>query len=236
MSPRGRKLALFALPVLIAAAILLMWLAGDFLTLAELKRRQLELQEVIRTHPIGFTAGFLLLFGFAAAFAPGAAVLKVAAGALFGLWAGMAVALGGTLLGALIGFLASRYLMRHWVEHRFARQAAAINRGVEREGGVYLLAMRLNPLIPFFLINFAMGLTRMRAAAFTFVSLFGLIPASFVYANAGTELGRIEQASDILSVRLILSLVLLSVMPIAGRWISRRLPGHRDVADPLEQA
>ncbi|MDB5668485.1 MAG: pyridine nucleotide-disulfide oxidoreductase [Alphaproteobacteria bacterium] len=235
MSPRGRKLALLALPVLVVAAVLLGWLAGDLLTLGELKRRQLELQDVIRAHPIGFTAGFLLLFGVAAAFAPGAAVLKVAAGALFGLWGGMAVALGGTLLGAVIGFLASRYLMRHWVEHRFARQSAAINRGLERDGIAYLLALRFNPLIPFFLINFAMGLTRMRATTFTLVSLVGLLPASFVYANAGTELARIEQPADILSVRLIVSLALLSVMPIAGRWLSRRLGGRRGVADPLDQ-
>jgi uncharacterized membrane protein YdjX (TVP38/TMEM64 family) len=236
MSVRGRKLALLALPAFVVAAILLVWLAGDLLTLGELKRRQLELQALIRAEPVAFTAGFLLMFGVAAAVMPGAAVLKVAAGALFGLWAGMAVALGGTLLGAVIGFLASRYLMRHWVERRFARQAEAINRGLERDGIVYLLALRFNPLIPFFLINFAMGLTRMRATTFTLVSLIGLLPASFVYANAGTALARIQQPSDILSTRLIVSLVLLSIMPVAGRWLSRRLAGRRGVADPLEQA
>ncbi len=225
MSPRGRNLALLALPVSIAAAILLVWLAGDVLTLGELKRRQLELQALIGAEPVAFIAGFLLMFGLVAAVMPGAAVLKVAAGALFGLWGGMAVALGGTLLGAVIGFLASRYLMRHWVEQRFARHAAVINRGLEQDGIVYLLALRFNPLIPFFLINFAMGLTRMRATTFTIVSLIGLLPASFVYANAGTELARIEQPSDILSTRLIVSLVLLSVMPVAGRWLARRLAG-----------
>ena len=236
MSPSRRKLALFALPLLIAAALLLVWLAGDVLTLGELKRRQLELQALIRAEPIAFTAAFLVMFGLVASVMPGAAVLKVAAGALFGLWAGMAVALGGTLLGAMIGFIASRYLMRHWIEQRFARQAAIINRGLTSNGIVYLLALRFNPLIPFFLINFAMGLTRMRAATFTIVSLVGLLPASFVYANAGTELARIEQPSDILSTRLIVSLVLLSLMPIAGRWLSKRLGGSRAVADPLEQA
>ena len=236
MSPRRRKLALFALPLLVAAALLLVWLAGDLLTLGELKRRQLELQALIRAEPIAFTAAFLVMFGLVASVMPGAAVLKVAAGALFGLWAGMAVALGGTLLGAMIGFIASRYLMRHWIEQRFARQAAIINRGLTSDGIVYLLALRFNPLIPFFLINFAMGLTRMRATTFTIVSLVGLLPASFVYANAGTELARIEQPSDILSVRLVVSLVLLSLMPIAGRWLSKRLGGSRAVADPLEQA
>ena len=236
MTPRGRKLALFALPLLLVALVLLVWFAGDLLTLGELKRRQLELQAVVRARPVAFTAGFLLMFGFVAAVMPGAAILKVAAGALFGLWGGMAVALGGTLLGAVIGYLASRYLMRHWVEHRFARQAAAVNRGLERDGIVYLLALRFNPLIPFFLINFAMGLTRMRAASFTLVSLVGLLPASFVYANAGTELARIEQPSDILSTRLLVSLILLSIMPVAGRWLSKRLGGRSGVADPLERA
>ena len=236
MTPRGRKLALFALPLLLVALVLLVWFAGDLLTLGELKRRQLELQAVVRARPVAFTAGFLLMFGFVAAVMPGAAILKVAAGALFGLWGGMAVALGGTLLGAVIGYLSSRYLMRHWVEHRFARQAAAVNRGLERDGIVYLLALRFNPLIPFFLINFAMGLTRMRAASFTLVSLVGLLPASFVYANAGTELARIEQPSDILSTRLLVSLILLSIMPVAGRWLSKRLGGRSGVADPLERA
>jgi uncharacterized membrane protein YdjX (TVP38/TMEM64 family) len=236
MSPSRRKLALFALPLLVAAALLLVWLAGDLLTLGELKRRQLELQALIRAEPVAFTAAFLVMFGLVASVMPGAAVLKVAAGALFGLWAGMAVALGGTLLGAVIGFLASRYLMRHWVEQRFSRQAAAVNRGLTSDGIVYLLALRFNPIIPFFLINFAMGLTRMRATTFTIVSLVGLLPASFVYANAGTELARIEQPADILSVRLVASLVLLSLMPIAGRWLSKRLGGRRGVADPLEQA
>lgn len=236
MSRRVRNIAMLAVPTLVLAAILLFALFGDLLTLDELKRRQAELQNLIRAEPVAFTAGFLVFFGVVAAVAPGAAVLKVAAGALFGLWAGMAVALGGTLLGAVIGFLASRYLMRHWVERRFARHAAAINRGVEREGIVYLLAMRFNPLIPFFLINFGMGLTRMRGATFTIISLFGLLPASFVYAIAGTELGRIESAADILSPRLILSLILLSLMPLAGRWISQWLRGRRGVVDPLTEA
>src|SRR5688500_7044814 len=138
MSPRRRKILLFALPAIVLAAVLLFFAAGDLLTLDQLKQRQQELQALIRAQPIAFTAGFLAFFALVASVAPGAAVLKVASGALFGLWAGMAVALGGTLLAAMLGFVMSRYLMRHWVEQRFARQAEAINRGLKREGVVYL--------------------------------------------------------------------------------------------------
>lgn len=226
-SRRGRRrataLALLLVVVLIVAVAVG---AGDLLSLDELRARREWMEAWIADYPVLFTAAFVLGFILLAALAPGAAVFKVAAGAVFGLWGGFAVAWGSTAVAAVIGFLLSRYLARHWVEERFATQAAAINRGVEREGVAYLLAMRLNPLIPFFLINFGMGLTRMRLSAFAATSLLGLVPASLVYANAGTELARIDTPSDILSVRVLGSLVLLSLMPIVGRlaasWVRRR--------------
>lgn len=221
-----RKWLILALPALAAAAVVALVLLGEIVNIAELKARREALQALIATRPVLHTGLFVLLFATAAAFAPGAAVFKVAAGALFGLAGGFALSLLATWLAALIGFLIARYLARRWVERRFHAQVAAINRGVKRDGVIYLLAMRFNPLIPFFLINFGMGLTRMRLWVFAATSLVGLMPASFVYANAGTELARIETAADILSPRLILSLVLLSLMPLAGRavdaWLKRR--------------
>jgi uncharacterized membrane protein YdjX (TVP38/TMEM64 family) len=206
---------------------------SDFVTLAELKARRTELIALIQSRPVAFTSLFIIAFAVVASFAPGAAVLKVAAGALFGLWGGFAVSLIATLLAAAIGFAVARYVARNWVERRFHERVAAINRGVSREGVVYLLAMRFNPLIPFFLINVGLGLTRMRLWVFVATSFFGLIPASFVYSNAGTELARIETPSDILSVRLIGSLVLLSLMPLLGRWAAQWLRRRRAaVADP----
>ena len=226
MSPGTRKTLIWSLAALAAVAILML-LLSDWMTLAQLKARRAELIELIDARPVLYTGLLILAFAVIASIAPGAAVLKVAVGALYGLWVGMGVALASTLLAAIIGFTAARHGLRHWVERRFQARAESINRGVSQEGVVFLLALRLNPLIPFFLINLGMGLTRMRLSVFTLTSFFGLIPASFIYSNAGTELARIEAPSDILSVRLLGSLLLLSLMPIAGRWAAKWLRGRR---------
>jgi len=226
MTRGARTTLIWTLAALAAAAILIV-LLNDWFTLAQLKARRAELIEAIARGPIVFTTLLIVVFALIASVAPGAAVLKVAAGALYGLWVGMALSLAFTLLAAVIGFVAARYRLRRWVERRFHDKVAAVNRGVAQEGVVFLLALRFNPLIPFFMINFAMGLTRMRLWVFTATSFFGLIPASLIYSNAGTELARIEAPSDILSVHLLGSLLLLSLMPIAGRWAAKRLRGRR---------
>lgn len=234
MTRRRRQLTYLALPALALAIVLLLLVVGDLVSIPELKARREELQALIWTRPILHTIAFILAFAALAAFAPGAAVLKVAAGALFGLAGGFAVAQISTWLGALIGFLTSRYLARHRAERRFSRQVEAINRGVARDGALYLIAMRFNPIIPFFLINFGLGLTRMRLWVFAAASLIGLLPASLIYANAGTQLARIDTPADILSPSLIASLVLLSLMPIAGRLAADRLRrGPAGVVDEL---
>lgn len=229
MTPRRRQLLILALPVLAAAGVPLLLALTDIISIAELKARREELQALIGMRPLIHTTAFIIAFAAIAAFAPGAAVLKVAAGALFGLAGGFAVSLVATWLGAIIGFLTSRYVARHWVERRFEGQAGAINRGVARDGALYLVAMRFNPIIPFFMINFGLGLTRMKLWVFAAASVIGLMPASLVFANAGTQLARIEAPSDILSLPLFASLLLLSVMPIAGRlaanWLRRRQGG-----------
>ena len=225
MIRRRRRLALAAL-ILLPLAIAALLLFGDLVSLDTLRARQAELRAVIDAQPLLATTVFVIAFAVIASFAPGAAVLKVAAGALFGLLGGFLIALLATLLGAIIGFLLTRTALRPWVERRFAAPLAAINRGVERDGMVYLLALRFNPLVPFFLINFGLGLTRMRLLAFTGASFVGLMPAALVFANAGTELARITTPADILSWRLIGSLILLSLLPLAGRaaaaWLRRR--------------
>ena len=226
MTPGRRRTLLLTLAAIAGAAILILALS-DVVTLEHVKARREQLLALIAAHPIAFTSLFLIAFALLASFAPGAAVLKVAAGALFGLWGGFAVAQLATLMAATLGFVGARYLGREAVERRFQRPVAIVNRGVEREGVTFLLALRFNPLIPFFLINFALGLTRMRLSVFAATSFFGLIPASFVYANAGTEIARIEAPSDILSVRLLGSLILLSLMPLAGRWAAQKLRSRR---------
>jgi uncharacterized membrane protein YdjX (TVP38/TMEM64 family) len=230
---RGARRTLFWSLGALAAGLILIFLLSDLMTLQQLKAHREQLLLVIDERPLAFTTLFILAFGVIASFAPGAAVLKVAAGALFGLWGGFLTAQAATLLGATIGFVGARYLGRQWIETRFRDRVELINRGVRREGVPFLLALRFNPLIPFFLINYGMGLTRMRLWVFVATSFFGLIPASFVYANAGTELARIESPSDILTFRLIGSLVLLSLMPIAGRWAANWIRRRRGLVVEL---
>jgi len=232
MSPGNRRTLLLSLAAITAAAIGL-YLLSDVMTLAQLKARRAELIATIHAWPFTFTSLFILAFAILAAAAPGAAILKVAAGALFGFWAGFAISLMSTLLAATIGFVAARYLLRSWVERRFADRIALINRGLHQDGVLFLLALRFNPLVPFFLINFSMGVTRMRLWVFVATSFFGLIPASLVYSMAGTELAKIETTSDIFNLRLLGSLVLLSLMPLAGRWAAKRLRSRRGAIAPL---
>jgi uncharacterized membrane protein YdjX (TVP38/TMEM64 family) len=226
MSPGSRR-TLFLTLAAAAASGLVMLLLSETMTLSELKARREELVALIAAWPTTFTTLFIAAFAVAAAAVPGAAVFKVAAGALFGFWGGAAVSQISTLLGATLGFVAARYLLRSWVERRFHDRIEVINRGLERDGVSFLLALRFNPLVPFFLINFSMGVTRMRLWVFAVTSFFGLIPASIVYSNAGIELAKIETPADILSVRLLGSLVLLSLMPLAGRWAAQVLRRRR---------
>lgn len=218
-----------------AVGITLALILGRFVTLDAFKARREEIQALIFARPVERTALYILAFAVAAALVPGAAVFKLISGALFGLWAGAAVALAATVIAAALGFLIARYALRGWAQRRWGDRFAAIDDGVRREGVVYLLAMRFNPLVPFFLINFGMGMTCMRLWVFVATSFFGVMPASFIYANAGTQIAAIETPADILSWPLLLSLLLLSVMPFAGRWAAARLRhwrrrGH-DVAE-----
>lgn len=233
MSPGTRRTLLFTLAAATAAGLGLLVLS-DVVSLAQLKAHRQELMDLIAADPFAFTSLFMLVFACLAAIAPGAAVFKVAAGALYGFGYGFLISLFSTLLAATIGFVAARYLLRSWVERRFKSRIALINQGLQQDGVLFLLALRFNPLVPFFLINFSMGVTRMRLWVFVLTSFFGLMPASVVYSLAGTELARIETTSDIFNWRLLGSLFLLSIMPLAGRWAAKRLRGRRrSAAAPL---
>lgn len=232
MSPGSRRTLLSALAAATAAGIGL-WVLSDVFSLAQLKAHRLELVALIAAHPAAFTSAFMLVFAVLAAIAPGAAIFKVAAGALYGFWGGFLISLFSTLMAATLGFVAARHLLRSWVERRFRDRVALINRGLQQDGVLFLLALRFNPLVPFFLINFSMGVTRMRLWVFVATSFVGLIPASTVYSLAGTELAKIETTADIFNIRLLGSLVLLSIMPLLGRWAAKKLRRHRGPVVPL---
>jgi uncharacterized membrane protein YdjX (TVP38/TMEM64 family) len=152
-------------------------------------------------------------------------VLSLAGGALFGRWIGTAIVSVASTAGATGAFLACRYLFRDLLQVRWGRLLRPIDRGLEADGPYYLLTLRLVPAFPFFLINAAMGLTRMPVATFWWVSQLGMLPGTFLYLNAGAELGRITSPRDVLSPGVLVSLTLLGVVPLlARRAFSRPRP------------
>ncbi len=146
---------------------------------------------------------------------PGAAVLTLAGGGLFGRVVGTITVSFASTIGATLACAVSRYLLRDWVQARFGDKLAAINAGIEKEGAFYLFSLRLVPVFPFFVINLLMGLTRMRLVTFYWVSQVGMLAGTFVYVNAGRQLSRIEALSGILSPGVAVSLVALGLFPIA---------------------
>ena len=148
---------------------------------------------------------------------PGAAVLTLAGGAIFGLWWGLLIVSFASTLGATIAFLVSRLLLRDWVQSKFGQNLRAINQGVEKEGAFYLFTLRLVPLFPFFVINLVMGLTPIRTLQFFFVSQIGMLAGTFVFVNAGTQLAQIDSLGGILSPGLLFSFVLLGIFPLLAK-------------------
>jgi len=213
------RIGLLAFLVAAIAAFFILDL-GALLTLDSLKARQADLAALLDNRPLLIIGGFFLLYVASTALSlPGAVILTLAAGAVFGLWLGTLIVSFASAIGASLAFLSSRFVLRDWVKARFGKRIAAIDRGIAKEGALYLLTLRLIPAFPFFLINLAMGLTTMRLVTFYVVSQIGMLPGTLVFVNAGTQLAAIESTSDILSPALIGSFVLLGLFPLIAKWI-----------------
>lgn len=192
---------------------------GRFLTFEALKNGRDELQQAYRTRPLQTTGLYVLLYIAVAVLAlPGAGVLTLAGGAIFGTWIGAPLALLSASVGATLAFLMARYVFRDVIQHHFSARMAAIDAGVKRDGAFYLLTLRLVPVFPFFVINLLMGLTAIRTVTFFWASLLGMAPGTAIYANAGTQLGALTGLSDVLSPALIGSFALLAAFPWLARW------------------
>ena len=158
---------------------------------------------------------------------PGAAVMTLAGGALFGVVTGTIAVSFASTIGATLVFLAARFLFHDTVQRRFGKRMAVINRGVEKDGAFYLLALRLVPIFPFWVINLVMALTPIRTWTYFWVSQLGMLPATIVYVNAGTQLARVDSVGDVLSPQLIGAFALLGLLPLLLRWILRFLERRR---------
>jgi pyruvate/2-oxoglutarate dehydrogenase complex dihydrolipoamide dehydrogenase (E3) component/uncharacterized membrane protein YdjX (TVP38/TMEM64 family) len=183
------------------------------------------------TNPVLFALGFFAAYVLiAAASLPGAVVLTLMAGALFSYPLAVVLVSFASSLGATLAFISSRYLLGQWVQTRWGDRLQAINHGVEREGAFYLFGLRLVPLFPFFLINLAMGLLPMRARTFYWVSQLGMLPATLIYVNAGTQLAALDQLSGIASTPVLVSLAALGVFPLIARRVIERVRRRRYLA------
>jgi pyruvate/2-oxoglutarate dehydrogenase complex dihydrolipoamide dehydrogenase (E3) component/uncharacterized membrane protein YdjX (TVP38/TMEM64 family) len=194
----------------------------QLLTLESLKAHQARLAETIAARPVFSGMLYFGLYVLVAAFSlPGAAILTLGAGALFGLFTGTILVSFASTIGATLAFLSARFLLRDTIAARYGDRLAAIDAGVKRDGAFYLFTLRLIPVIPFFVINLVMGLTAMKARTFALVSQIGMLPATFVYVNAGTRLADIQKPGDILSLPLVLSFAALGLLP----WIAKAIVG-----------
>jgi len=213
---RRRAAVLAAVALLIAAFFAL---GGHrVLTFENVKAQQASLQATFAAHPwqtaLAYFGAYVAVTGLSL---PGAAVMTLLGGAVFGLWWGTLIVSFASSIGATLAFLASRFLLRDWVQGRYGQHLRAVNEGFAREGGLYLFTLRLIPAVPFFAINLAMGLVPIRAWTFYWVSQLGMLAGTVVYVNAGRQLAQIDSPQGILSPGLIGAFLLLGLFPLLAR-------------------
>jgi dihydrolipoamide dehydrogenase len=191
---------------------------GNFLSFASLNENQAYLAGLYRERPFFLGGMFVLVYILTTSLSlPGATILTLAAGAVFGLVVGAVLVSISSTIGATIAFLGSRFLFSGFVQRKFFSRTESINKGIQKEGGFYLFTLRLVPLFPFFLINLLMGLTPIRILTFFFVSMAGMLPGTIVYVNAGTQLAKIHSLGGIVSSGLILSFAIVGILPFIAK-------------------
>ena len=205
--------------LVVAAGVAFFALGGQrYLSFDYAKSQLAAAQSYYQSNRLEVVAGYFVLYVLVAGLSlPGAVPMTLLGGAIFGLLWGAVLVSFASSLGATLAFLASRFILRDWVQQRFGRQLRAINDGVAKDGGFYLFTLRLIPAIPFFAINLAMGVTPIRTWRFYWVSQLGMLAGTIVYVNAGTQLAAIESASGILSPGLIGAFLLLGFFPLIAK-------------------
>ena len=222
-----------ALVVVIVALIAAFFAAGGhrYLTFENIKAQVATIQGYYLSHPweiaLAYFVAYVAVTGLSL---PGALIMTLVGGAIFGLVWGTIIVSFASTIGATLAFLASRVILRGWVQDKFARYLQAINAGVEKEGAFYLFTMRLIPQIPFFAINLVMGITPIRTWTFYWVSQVGMLAGTIVYVNAGTQLVAIESPSGILSPGLIGAFLLLGIFPLIAKWIVNAFKARKMLA------
>lgn len=195
------------------------------LTFDNLKARQGDLRQWTQEHFLKAILAYFTIYVLSTALSiPGATVLTLAGGGIFGLLTGTVIVSFASTLGATLCFIGARFFLRDFVILKFSSAYDSVEKGLAKEGPFYLFTLRLIPAVPFFVINLVFGLTRMRAGTFWIVSQIGMLPGTLVYVNAGTQLSKIESPRGILSLPVILSLALLGLLPWLGKYFRKVRP------------
>ncbi len=216
---KNKKIAIAGVVVALVAAYFVFDL-GQYFSLDYFKARQADIDAYFDANPVRAGVAFFAVYvGVTGLSLPGAAVMTLVAGAVFGLLWGTVIVSFASSIGATLAFLVARFLLRDAVQGRFGESLRAVNRGVEKDGAFYLFALRLVPAFPFFVINLVMGLTPIRTGVFYLVSQVGMLPGTLVYVNAGTQLAAVESLSDIASPSLLMSFALLGVFPLVAKKV-----------------
>jgi uncharacterized membrane protein YdjX (TVP38/TMEM64 family) len=190
----------------------------QYLALSYMKESRERFLHLYTMHRAAVIAVYMVIYILASTLSlPGAVILTLAGGALFGLWTGTIVVSLASTAGATVACFVSRFLLRDWVQKKMGGKLRTVNEGMAREGAFYLFTLRLIPVFPFWLINLLMGLTKMPLRTFCWVSMVGMLPATIVFVNAGRELARIDSPAKILSPGLFVSFILLGIFPIAAK-------------------
>jgi len=193
---------------------------GQILSLENFKASQADIVAAKDANPVLYISGFFILYVAVTGLSiPGAAIMSLIAGALFGVLMGTIIVSFASNMGATLAFLSARFVLRDWVQGKFGERLRAIDEGLEKDGAFYLFTLRLIPVFPFFVINLLMGLTRIKTRTFFWVSQLGMLPATIVFVNAGTQISYIESTSGLLSPTLIASFVALALFPWAAKGI-----------------
>ena len=209
-----QRLVILAIGVL-AVFLFIVFDLDQYLTLSYLKESQENFQAIYKANRLTVIGVFMLIYIVVTALSlPGAAVMTLAGGALFGFWVGVVAVSFASTLGATLACAVSRFLLQDWVQGRFGDKLKMINEGIEKEGAFYLFTLRLIPVVPFFVINLVSGLTKIPLFTFFWVSQVGMLAGTAVYVNAGKEISKIDSLSGILSPTLIISFVILGLFPI----------------------
>jgi len=227
---KSRLLLLAAVAILIVAFFA--FDLGQYFTLEFIKSKQADADTYYRDNPLGMSLIFFSIYVAVTGLSlPGATIMTLVGGAIFGLLWGTVIISFASTIGATLAFLVARFLFRDAVQSRFGRNLETINRGIEKDGGFYLFTLRLVPAFPFFIINLLMALTPIRTLTFFIVSQIGMLAGTIVYVNAGTQLAQIEPGERILSPGLIASFVLLGVFPLVAKKIVDLVKAQKALKD-----